>query len=402
MQTFREVNNQLLIDLIGAAKKRIVFIAPGVYLPVAEALAKRFHNVSDLNVTVVLDHDDEVCRLGYGTLEGLLHLQAQAKQKGFWLRTEPGLRVGVLLTDDNTLLWSPTPQSIEAPPGEPKGEPADLLTPPTRTNNGLMLGDKPLEQISRSIVAEGEDLDPKSAEIGHAAVTPDDIERTQAALQRNPAVPVDLQRITRVYSTKLQFVEFKVRNARLSRTQFTLSNDLLNVDAKDELKGLLDSRLRAYADLRDQPVEVPAFTDGKPTFNQSNTRLMTPLTEADLDAQRREIERKFTYDIPGFGRLIAKEDLQLFEQRIRALETQIKAHAQGLKTLLETQTNTIRDEAVELIEHRLRARPQRAGQGTTAKADRKRHATRTAGRTGSHPDLQGHHLQPDQGPGLHR
>lgn len=364
MKTFCAVNDSLLIEKINAAKQRIVFIAPGIYSPVAKALGRRFKDIAGLDVTVVLDHGDEVCRLGFGELAGLELLQEQAKQQGFWLRSQPGLRVGVLLVDNETLIWSPTPQSIEAAPGE---EPDDLIDSATAIANGLMIGTEPLEQISKAVVAEGEHLDLRSAEIGHSAITPDDVSRTKKALERNPAVPVDLQRITRVYSTKLQFVELKVRNAKISRSQFTLSSELLNADAKDELKGLLDSKLRAFADLRQMPIAVPVFIDGEQVYNGKGEPMMTMMTEADLEAIRRDIERKYTYDIMGFGRLIVRDEKPEYERLIKAYQSQLSDHSSGMKALLEKQSETIIAEAVELIQTRLKTASKEAVDAATLK-----------------------------------
>lgn len=357
MQTFCAVNESLLIEKIRAANERIVFISPGIYLPVARALGQRFQEFAGLNITVILDHSDEVCRLGYGEFAGLEYLQEQAKQQGFWLRSQPGLRLGVLLVDNETLIWSPTPQSIESPPGEDQ---IDLITPADMVANGMMLGVNPLQQICRAVVAEGEDINPYEAEIGAKAITPADVEQTKTALKRNPAVPVDLQRITRIYSTKLQFVELKVRNAKLSRSQFSLASDLLNADAKDELKGLLESKLRAFADLRDEAIQVPVFINGEQAFNSDKQPLTTALTEADLESIRHDIERKYTYDIPAFGRLIAKDDRQEFENQISAYQEQLKAHSQGVRALLKQQGDSIVSDAVQLIQTRLKAANKKA------------------------------------------
>ena len=57
------------------------------------------------------------------------------------------------------------------------------------------------------------------------------------------------------------------------------------------------------------------------------------MTESDLESVRRHIERRFTYDIQNFGRLIAKDDRQEFEKNIEAYRIQLDAHAK-LKDVL--------------------------------------------------------------------
>lgn len=69
------VNEAVLIAEIGKAEHRLVLVAPGVTKPVADALAKSWQQLGSHAVSVILDVDPEVCRLGYGTLEGLETIQ---------------------------------------------------------------------------------------------------------------------------------------------------------------------------------------------------------------------------------------------------------------------------------------------------------------------------------------
>lgn len=88
MSTFCAVDDATLIGLIQEARKRIVFIAPGVHASVATALGQRFTEIDGLDVTVVLDPDEEVCRNGYGDIKGLELVHEHAKKNGFWVRSQ--------------------------------------------------------------------------------------------------------------------------------------------------------------------------------------------------------------------------------------------------------------------------------------------------------------------------
>lgn len=356
MSTFCAVDDATLIKLINGARRRVVYISPGIHEQVAVALGKRFSEVDGLDVTVVLDPDDDVCRIGYGDANGLKLLHASAGRNGFWVREQAGLRVGVLLADDQTLIWAPTPRSVESPPISTDGAsnfaaPQEALFPePTgMTPNGLLLGNHPSEQLAKAVAAEGINADPKLAEIGKSAITPQRVVETLAALEKNPPIPVDLQRITRVFSTKLQFVELTVKRAKLSQTQLTVPSQLLNADVKDELKGAIESRLKAFADLRDHRVEVPAFLNGEPAFGRNSQPLLESASEATLESFRKAIERKFIYDIPGYGRLIAKDEKSTFEAHVAAYTKQLEEHSKGLRELVDAQAIKILDEAVDLI-----------------------------------------------------
>lgn len=349
MNTFRAVDDAALSELISSARKRIVFIAPGLHEPVAAALGQRFSEIEELHITVIIDPDEDVCRIGYGDASGLKIIQKYAEKEGFWLKAQPGLRIGVLLADEQTLVWSPTPRSVETPPHTEQIS-SDLFSNQLAlAPNGLFLGGNTGEELAMAVSAEGTDTTPTSAEIGRSAVTPTQVNQCLASLEKNPPIPVDLQRITRVFSTKLQFVELKVTRAKLSRTQLTIPNQQLNADIKGELQGLIDSKLRAFGDLRTEEVLVPAFYDGEAVCDDEKKQRQTRASEASLERLRNDLERRYIYNIPGFGRLIAKEDKREFEKLISAYEHQLKAHSIAIREHLSEQSQRIIGEAVDLI-----------------------------------------------------
>lgn len=374
MKTFVPVDDAALIQLIQAARKRVAFIAPGMTLPVAQALGQRVEEMDDLHITVVLDSDEEVFRVGYGELEALKYLHSLANRQGLSVRSQLGLRVGVLLSDDNTMVWSPTPRSVEAPPASdtaaaaeypPDGEdlfgaalaqrprdPSKVLPHPAPAApvapNGLMLGADPAAQLAKAVSAEGTDTRPQDGEIGRQAITPAEVEQTAVALEKNPPIPVDLARVTRVFSTKLQFVEYKVTRAKLSKMKLTVANGLLNADAKGELEGLIESKLSAFGEMRDVEVEVPAYVNGK-AAEADGKPLMVKVSEASLERDRHGLEKRFIYDIKDFGRLIEKDRKDEFQLLLAAYKAQLLAHSAGVRAMLDTQAAQIVKDAMDLI-----------------------------------------------------
>lgn len=346
MSTFQEVNDAVLIDLIGRAQERIVFVAPGVHEPVAQALGCRLADIDKLQVTVVIDPDEDVCRIGYGDARGLELLSQYAQRQSFALMSQPGLRVGVLLVDDATLVWSPTPRSVESAPAGNAGSPA------ASAPNGLLLGTNPGAQLAHAVSAAGTETLPLDAEIGLEVITSAKVQKTLEGLARNPPIPVDLARITRVFSTKLQFAEFTVKGAKFSKRELKVSNDYMNADIQGELKGLVDSRLRAFGDFRDEEVDVPAFSSGKEIYDANCQRLTEKVSEASLQRQRNDLERRFLYPVAGFGRLIAKDDKPEFELLVGAFKTQLEAYSKAIRARFEAQASKIVDEAVGLIGER--------------------------------------------------
>ena len=353
MSTFCAVDDAALIGLIQGARERIVFIAPGLHEPVAQALGDRFAEIDRLDVTVVLDPDEDVCRIGFGDAKGLELVHDYARQQGFSVRSQPGLRVGVLLADKTTLVWSPTARSVEAPPNSSLQQVGISDEPKVEAPNGLLLGVNPGEQLAKAVAAEGTDSAPGNAEIGKSAITPEQVKTTLDELKKNPPIPVDLARVTRVFSTKLQFVELEIKGARISQTQLTVPSELLNADAKGELQGLIQSKLRAFADFKKVEVLVPAYHNGKPLGTEEMPQL-DRVSEASLQRSRTDLEGRFIHDITGYGRLIAKDEKSEFEAQVEALKVQLLAHAKEIKTLIDQQATEIIDEAVDLIMERAR------------------------------------------------
>ena len=343
MSTFQEVNDASLIELISKAQRRVIFVAPGVHTAVAEELGKRFAEIDQLQVTVVIDPDEDVCRIGYGDAKGLALLSDYATRQSFALMAQPGLRIGVLLVDDVTLVWSPTPRSIERPP-------LGVATTPTEGSpNGLLLGPNPIEQLAYAVSAAGTETLPLDAEIGIKVVTNDKVQETLNRLTKNPPIPVDLARITRVFSTKLQFAELTVKGANFSKRELKISNNHMNSDMGEQLREIVESKLRTFGALRDEEVEMPAFSNGEEVFDSNRNRKVEKITEASLQRQRSELERRYLFNISGFGRLIAKEDKQDLQRAVSAYETQLKAHSVGIRKRLSEHAEKFTNELIDTI-----------------------------------------------------
>ena len=139
MSTFLAVNDELLIKQINQVKERVIYIAPEVSNKIADCFCNVLSKLHQLNVTVILDPSDEVCRIGYGDFDGLKELHNYSKANHFALRSQIGIHTGILIVDDQVLVWTPTPLSIEDHPK--KNEMA----------NGVMLCSNPGNQIVLAI-----------------------------------------------------------------------------------------------------------------------------------------------------------------------------------------------------------------------------------------------------------
>ena len=112
---------------IRAAERRLVVLAPGVPIAIAELLAERWSVLGPKNVSITLDVDAEVCRLGYGDADSLSLLETAGMRVGGMLQRHAGIRIGVIISDDRMMIFSPVPQLVEAGPRSSKAPNAIML-----------------------------------------------------------------------------------------------------------------------------------------------------------------------------------------------------------------------------------------------------------------------------------
>ncbi|MEO7938508.1 MAG: hypothetical protein ABIR55_07785, partial [Burkholderiaceae bacterium] len=130
MSVFRSIQDEDVVRRIQDAKTRLVYVAPGVSVAIVEALQAHLTNALCAQFMIVLDGDEECCRLGYCDAPALEKLNTAAANAAIPIRRQAGLRLGLLMADDEVLIWTPTPLMFESPRGveEPNGL---VLTPRT-------------------------------------------------------------------------------------------------------------------------------------------------------------------------------------------------------------------------------------------------------------------------------
>jgi len=198
--------------MINGAIERLVVVAPAVWPQVAMAICERWRVLGSQAVTVVLDSDPEAYRLGYGELAALQELQQTATEVGAEIHHQPGLRIGVVIADNKTLIYTPTAKLVEA--GENTHGAA----------NAICLGAAP-----RNVEADL-GLGPGAArQVGRRLLGIDQVESVKNDLEANPPQKFDLARKVRVFNSFIEFVELEVLGTEVSRRTVTIPSHLLAV-----------------------------------------------------------------------------------------------------------------------------------------------------------------------------
>ncbi len=310
-RTFTLASDEALVSLISRARHRLVVIAPALTQAVADALSRRFDDLDQLNVTVVLDSDPEVYRLGFGNYTALETIRASSAVNLFDLREHAGVRIGVVVADDTTMIYSPVSKNIEA--GSTSME----------KPNAVVLSGSASDHIAK---AAGSDRSDQAcvAEVGKAALGPAKVQRMQADLKVNPPKPFDITRKLNVFTSKVQYVEFSASNYRLTTRQIPLPTELVNV-ADDDLEDRITSRIRAPFDGIGK-LDVTIDGDGgAETIN---------VDDDWLKKERKRIEDKYTFPIINFGRVILYTDRDAFDKATKRFQSIVEKYQTALRDAL--------------------------------------------------------------------
>ena len=339
MQVFRSIQDDDLMRGIAGATTRMVFVAPGVSAAVAKALESCLARHPGPQITIVLDADEETCRLGYCDAQSLAALHIAAASAGTPVRQQPGLRIGLLMTDDEILVWAPTPLMFEAPRGV--DEP-----------NGLLVTRETLQRLPAALGVDAKD--PGAAgEIGTEPLHPEDVAVVVAAIKAAPPAPFDLSRLSRVFSSKFQFIETVLRGAELTKREMRLDSLIVNSDAPEELQPLLHTTVQPFNTDADKAVDVPVLVNGEQAFNRAGKPLTAPTTQTEIRSYWTKLNDRYIINLPGFGKIIRHSDKVKFEEGKAAFEIVLKEWVTGFQELVKGDHDQRVKRVVTLIEQRM-------------------------------------------------
>ena len=340
-RTFTNVDDRVLCEVIAQARQRLVFVAPGIRPLVAQALASAMPLVPAAAIHLVLDVDAEVCRLGYGDkdFKGMELLQAAAARHHLTVNHHPGIRIGLLIADDTTLIYSPTPELIEAESHQPDKP------------NAIILRNELPPQLASACAVGSEGF--ATVEIGLDPIDNRTVEAVKQDLQDRPPKEFNVARIERVFSSMLQYVELKIEDYKLTSRSLLLNPELFGVrDA--EVVRRLTNRYHLFAETDALTVEISHVDeDAKPDAEKPKEKF-GPLS---IDRERKRIKQRFVIEAGRYGTLILRRNVTDFEKQIKVLEAKISEYRTAVQEQIETRIQEIVDELLAALLERLKAAP---------------------------------------------
>ena len=333
-RTFAVASDEALVGLISRARKRLVVIAPALTQAVADALSRRFDDLGQLNVTVILDSDPEVYRLGFGDEPALETIRAASASSMFDLREQPGVRIGIVISDDTTMVYSPVSKNIEA--GSTSVE----------KPNAIVLSGSASDSIATAAGSDMDD-DARAPEVGNKALEPAKVQQMQTDLKENPPKPFDITRKMNVFTSKVQYVELSASNYRLTTRQIPLPPELVDV-ADDDLRNRISSRIRAPLDGIGK-LDVSIDHGGKSESIK--------VDDDWLNKERKRIENEYTFQINNFGRVILYSDRVAFDKATIRFKSIVEKYQDALHDTLVAKKSEFEKRIVDEFSRRWEQNP---------------------------------------------
>jgi len=290
------VDDKILIELIQSARKRLIFMTPGMSKEVAEAFCSKWQELGAQAITVIIDADPEVCRLGYGTVDAISFLFRKAEKIGGAVHQQPGIRIALLAADEKTIIYSPPPLLIEA------GKTVD--TQP----NAIFLDSTPPAVVAA--IGAGE-KGREEQKIGLSKVKAETIQNVKNDLVNNPPQSFDIARKVRVFNSRIEFVEFKMEGLHIARKTVRIPSDLVGLAKDEKTKRLLHSSFQLIDN-------VDAELSGK-----------------NIATMKDEIAKKYLIVLPNYGAVILRENKESFQKDIADLKKAISTFQKGIEERLQ-------------------------------------------------------------------
>lgn len=314
--SFTIINSTILAELVKTAEDRLIIVSPGITNDVAIAIAQKVNEDKIKSIEVIIDSDPDAIRYGYGQIEAIKTLQ----NLNIKLRTQPGIRIGIIITDLVSLIFTPTPQNLEE-------EIKSLSTP-----NAIYLEKKQVEELLDSIITERvAKSDSGEVEIGKKEIKKEEVKNIEKELIERPPIKPDLERRMRVISSVFQFVDTEFKGARIFNNSFSLTGRDLGI--KDEN---LASRISARYQL----------------FN--NDQINELKNQFDLETVLNRIKDAYLKKIPNYGSVLHYKNTKEFTQAIEFFQEEIKNTKQNIEETFSEMLKKSHQELFSFISENLK------------------------------------------------
>jgi hypothetical protein len=295
-----------LLGQINCAQKRLLVVSPGLTEEVAQAVASKWMELGPEAVRIVLDPDPDICRLGYGDMSAIQLLHKTAAELGTNVFEQGGIRIGIVLTDETTTIFAPTPRLVES--GGAPGERMNAIRFELPASSGA--------------TQFGPEIDIETLDLHVQPLTEKTVAEAAANLRNDPPLKFDVTQKIRVFNTLFEFVELELNGMSLGKKKVNIPSELLGLAGDQEDRDLLNSTCNL----------IDATSD---------------LSGKDLMKARQKIDDDYLTSLSGYGKVILRSNKEDFLKKIEEFRARIDDHKKKVEQKLEEEIEAKRQKLLD-------------------------------------------------------
>lgn len=322
---------------IRKAQHSVCYAAPGIQREVAAAMVEVAGKFGPECITVCLDFDERVMRMGFGDLTAVKTLL----DAGIAVNSTPGLRTGLVIVDHQGWIFTPTALYLEAE-DRPAEAPNAMRLSKDQATEALARLSPAAKAIAIAFAGNEEEkqrIREQAVEVPSVRISDEEFAAVGKRLEEAPPVRFDIARQVRIFNAYLQYVELKLSGAAIQRHRLAIPSSIQKLGGSKELEG----RLRTTFDLIEK--------GGK-------------LSSKALEDALNEIRKNFTPSLgKDHGRVVLKAAKPHFEERLMMFREELKAHQEKVEKELQGQLDKSRKQIVDYFVPGVVAKPPDAMRG---------------------------------------
>lgn len=306
---------------IRAAEHSICYAAPGVQVEPAKAMAEVAARIGPELITVCLDFDERVMRMGFGDLHAVKILRGA----GILVSSTPGLRSGLVIVDHQGYIFTPTALYLEGE-DRPVDAPNAMRLSADQVTEALARLSPAAKAIAIAMAKTDGDrhrIREQAIEVPSEPVAGSEIQEVERRLTEAPPVRFDVSRQVRVFNAYLQYVELSLTGAAIQRHRLAIPPSIQKLGGAEDLEG----RLRTTFDLIEK--------GGK-------------LSSKALEGRLNQIRKSFTPSLgKDHGRVVLKAAKSHLEERLAEFKNDLEKHQETVEKELQGQLDESRKQIVD-------------------------------------------------------
>jgi hypothetical protein len=205
---FCSLSSAAMADNIRRAQIAVCYAAPGIRQEPAAAMAEVAKRIGPELITVCLDFDERVMRMGFGDLAAVKIL----RDAGIVVNSSPGLRTSLVIVDHEGYIFTPTALYLEAE-NRTAGAPNAMRLSMDQVQEALARLSPAAKEIAMLFAKTEEErrrIRDQAVEFPSSKVADEEFAEVQKGLEEAPPVEFDIARQVQVFSAYLQYVELKL------------------------------------------------------------------------------------------------------------------------------------------------------------------------------------------------